>query len=331
MKDDIVVTIAVAIFNEEEFVSRSLESIRKQTYQNIEIICIDDCSIDKTYAILKDFETDDSRAKIYQNTKNQGLAYSRNRSLELARGKYIMFVDGDDLMAADLVEKALKLAENKDADMVMWDYEAFVNDSEVNQKSKLESTMNSSKSDNKEYLLERPAFACTKLIKTAVARRLKIYFPLGLTRQDIPVHWHLITKLDKIEILPEKLSFYRQQPNATTAQSDQRLFDLITVTNIVKDYLKDNQLNMQYSDLINKQQLNFMFGVIDKIKPNLKSDAISLVKATMNIEHLDYLYSSKPMRWQARQYFKMKEGSIFSTIFYYCWFFTRRIYRTVSR
>lgn len=305
-------------------------SILAQTYPNFEVICIDDCSTDGTYEKLKEYEEKDGRVKVLRNSKNQGLAFNRNKSLELATGKYVMFVDGDDIMHKDLVKKAVEYAENNSSDMVMWDYETFVYDTEINSIDILKSNFDSKRNDDKSYLLERPAFTWTKLIKTDVAKSLGINFPFGLTRQDIPVHWHLITSPISIGVISEKLSFYRQQPNATTAQSDKRVFDLITVTNIVKEQLQEDGIFHNYKDQWIRHQLNFMFGVLDKVKSEYKDEAQLLVNENFSDEHIKYVSSGKPLRWQARQYFRMKSGSMVATVLYKVWYFTRCVFRAVK-
>ena len=328
---EILVSVTLAAYNVENFLSDSLDSIVKQTYQNIEIICIDDGSTDSTSDILKRFETKDQRIKVITNKSNNGLAYCRNTSLFSAGGEYIMFVDGDDVMSLELIASAVNLAEKEQSDMVIWDYVTFVNNDELKAKEASQPTLLNEQSNNKEYLLRRPAFTWTKLIRTEKARELGIHFPLRLTRQDIPVHWHLITKLDKISLLPEVLSFYRQQPNATTHQSDRRVFDLLKVMDITQTYLIENNLFHTYQELFFEMQINFMFGMYDKAQKDLKIEALKIIQSTLTPLHWDYINSNSQLRWQAREYFKMSDGSINSTFKYNAWKFTRYCYRALKK
>jgi len=325
------VSVTLSAYNVEDYIKASLDCIVNQTLKNIEIICIDDGSTDKTLSILNQYAENESRLTVVSKPQNEGLAIARNESLVLANGKYVTFVDGDDLMDLDLLRKAYELAEKDTADMVMWDYVTFVNNDELKSKEASQPTLLSEQSKNKEYLLRRPAFTWTKLIKTEKARELGIHFPLRLTRQDIPVHWHLITKLDKISLLPEVLSFYRQQPNATTYQTDRRVFDLLKVMDITQTYLIENNLFQKYQELFFEMQINFMFGMYDKAQKDLKVEALKIIQSTLTPLHWNYINSKSQLRWQAREYFKMSDGSIISAFKYKAWKFTRHCYRVLKK
>lgn len=325
-----LVSITLSAYNVEEFIRESLDCIVNQTLKDIEIICIDDGSTDNTLSILNEYAEKDHRITVVSKPNNEGLAVARNESLALAKGKYVAFVDGDDLMDLDLFKKAYELAEKEKADMVLWDYAVFYNikDLEVN-KNKL-SQLGKISTDDKFSLLKRPAFTWVKLIKTDVAKGLNIHFPDGLTRQDIPVHWHLITKLENISILPEILSYYRQQPNATTHRSDTRLFDLAAVMSIIERYLKKNNLFDLYKDTFLESQLNLLFGMYDKADKSIRSEALTIVKKKLGDDQWQYIHDDKPLRWQARMFYLSLEGSFSSKVQYQLWKFTRKVYRTIQ-
>ena len=101
-----LVTVALAVYNVEPYLKEALDSIVNQTYRNLDILCIDDCSTDKTFEILKDYQRIDSRIRIVRQPKNQGLAVSRNAAIELAQGEFIIMLDGDDIFSLQMVEKA---------------------------------------------------------------------------------------------------------------------------------------------------------------------------------------------------------------------------------
>lgn len=324
------VSVTLAAYNVEEFIKESLDCIVNQTLKDIEIICIDDGSTDNTLSILNEYAQKDNRITVITKPKNEGLAVARNESLALAKGKYIAFVDGDDLMDLDLFKKAYELAEKEKADMVMWDYAVFYNNEDLEENRKKPSTLDQISVDNKVSLLRRPAFTWVKLIKTKVAKALNIHFPDGLTRQDIPVHWHLITKLENISILPEILSYYRQQSNATTHRSDTRLFDLASVMSITEDYLKKNNLFDLYKDIFLESQLNLLFGMYDKADKSIKLKALMIIKEKLGDDQWQYIYGTKPLRWQARMFYLSLEGSLLAKIQYQLWKFTRKLYRAIK-
>ena len=180
---------------------------------------------------------------------------------------------------------------------------------------------------NKIALLQRPAFTWIKLIKTEVAKKLQITFPEGLTRQDIPVHWQLITQIHAIALLPERLSHYRQQPQATTHKADERLFDLATVLDKTKVYLVQNNKYQTYKDEFLRQQLNVLAGMYDKVPKNLKTKAMEIVKERLQADQWNYILSNKPLRWQSRIFYVALKGNIVAKVKRVCWLNARSIYR----
>lgn len=112
-----IVTIVIPAYNVEHYIQKGLESAIKQTESNIEIIVVDDGSTDSTGKIINKFVLKDKRIiKLCQ--KNKGVSAARNNALDKARGKYILFLDSDDWLEADAVEKLLKMAECEDDKLV---------------------------------------------------------------------------------------------------------------------------------------------------------------------------------------------------------------------
>lgn len=111
------VSVLVAVYNAEKYLSKCLDSLISQTYKNIEIICIDDCSKDSSAKILNKYASSDNRIKILTLAKNSGQANARNKGLKIASGEYITMLDSDDWFADDSIEKAVEAIESvPDAD-----------------------------------------------------------------------------------------------------------------------------------------------------------------------------------------------------------------------
>lgn len=100
MKDDILLSIIIPVYNGERYLSQCLESILKTKKINIEILLIDDGSKDNSYKIIENYATKDSRIKVIKQ-ENCGVSRARNKGIELATAKYIMFVDADDVLNED--------------------------------------------------------------------------------------------------------------------------------------------------------------------------------------------------------------------------------------
>lgn len=115
------VSIIVPIYNVEPYLRQCLDSLVNQTYKHIEIICVDDGSVDASGVILDEYAKADNRI-IVIHTVNSGVSSARNTALYIASGQYIMFVDGDDWIELDTCEISISSAEKNNADVVIWSY-----------------------------------------------------------------------------------------------------------------------------------------------------------------------------------------------------------------
>lgn len=118
--ENIKVSIVIPVYNTEQYISRCMESIVGQGLENYEIIIVDDGSTDRSYQILRDWESEFPQIKLFQNEKNMGAGFSKNKGLRLCSGKYICFVDSDDWLKKDSLKKLLDLAEETKCDAVYY-------------------------------------------------------------------------------------------------------------------------------------------------------------------------------------------------------------------
>jgi glycosyltransferase involved in cell wall biosynthesis len=326
-----MLTVTIATYNVQDFIKESLDSILNQTFHDFEVICIDDGSKDSTVSILQEYAAKDKRIKVIAKKENQGLAVARNESLALATGKYVVFFDGDDIYDQTLFEKAIQLIEKEQNDIIIWDYLSFYDTAEISAKQQQFSQLKTITKGNKLALLQRPAFTWVKMLRTSKAKELSIRFPTGYTRQDIPVHWHLITQVDKISLLPEKLAFYRQQPDATTAKKDKKLFHLAFVMDVVRTYLQESNLYETYKKEFLRQQLNLLHGMYDNVKEEYKAEALELIKERVATEHYTYIKEGGDMRKTAKLFYLGLKGDSFSKIKLSAWQSIRSIYRSLKK
>ena len=115
-----LVSVVIPVYNVEKYVSDCLNSVTAQTLKDIEIICINDCSTDDSRSVVKSFSDRDSRISLYDNEKNLGLATTRNRGISLAKGKYIYFLDSDDMIEPSALEELYNAAERDSLDAAVF-------------------------------------------------------------------------------------------------------------------------------------------------------------------------------------------------------------------
>ncbi|MDM1450403.1 glycosyltransferase family 2 protein [Myroides odoratimimus] len=102
------VSIIMPSYNSAYFIADSIRSIQKQTFEDWELIISDDCSSDNSFALISELANQDNRIKVYRLDKNGGAALARNNSLKYAKGRFIAFLDSDDLWKPEKLEKQLK-------------------------------------------------------------------------------------------------------------------------------------------------------------------------------------------------------------------------------
>lgn len=116
------VSVLVAVYNMEHYLPVCLDSLLRQTYNDIEILCVDDASVDSSWHILNDYAERDARIKIWKHASNQGQAKARNLALSYSTGDIVMFLDSDDWLGDDAIESVVEcFKENEDTDCVLLD------------------------------------------------------------------------------------------------------------------------------------------------------------------------------------------------------------------
>lgn len=120
-----LVSIIVPVYNIEKYIRETIDCVRKQTYENWELLLVEDCSTDNTVKVIEDYlvKLRDERIRLIRQDANVGAARTRNRGLEEARGRYIAYLDADDLWLPDKLEHQLIFMEKKQAAFSFTSYE----------------------------------------------------------------------------------------------------------------------------------------------------------------------------------------------------------------
>ena len=124
------ISVIVAVYNTEKYLKRCLESLIHQSYQNLEIIVVEDGSKDDSKPVLENYKNN-PKIKIIYNKKNSGLSYSRNRGLENATGDYIGYLDSDDYVDADYYEKLMQSINENKSDIAICDMKVVYDDTNM--------------------------------------------------------------------------------------------------------------------------------------------------------------------------------------------------------
>ncbi len=113
------ISVIIPVYNAQKYLARCLESVINQTFQDIEIICINDKSEDNSSKILDEYSKKDKRIKVIENAQNIGAALTRNLGIDCAKGKYIYFIDADDYIEPEYLECMYNTIEKEKADIIL--------------------------------------------------------------------------------------------------------------------------------------------------------------------------------------------------------------------
>ena len=178
------ISVIVPVYNIERYLNKCLNSIVAQSLKEIEIIIVNDCSLDNSLKIIERYMKKDKRIILINKIKNEGLTSARNSGLEIAQGKYILHIDGDDWIEQDYLKDMYETAEKYKADMVVSDfYFDYENEKLVYQSDQFGITGEKIENKNAIENLCYGSFPAiwNKLIKKEIYIKNNIKFPNGIS------------------------------------------------------------------------------------------------------------------------------------------------------
>lgn len=203
-----LVSIITPNYNCEKYISETIDSVLNQTYKNWEMIVVDDCSSDSSIKIIEDYIKKDSRIKLIKMEKNSGAALCRNRAIEISKGKYLAYLDSDDLWLEKKLEKQISYMEKENIDFTYSEYTHIdENGNSLNLKAKIPKKLN--------YL--KMLFHCFTGCLTVIYNQEKIgkiYGPNISKSNDYGLFLQVIKKANKARGLKENLAYYRIRKNS---------------------------------------------------------------------------------------------------------------------
>ena len=249
------VSIIIPAYNAEKTISETIDSILEQSYQNFEINVINDGSTDGTEFILNNYSKKDKRIKIYTQD-NSGVSISRNKGIEKSTGKYISFLDADDLYHSNFLEKMLNQANKNDADV------CYCGTDTIPESSKRKIFHGFS---DKEILIKYikgkiPVHTRTWLIKKEYIENKNMKFPVEISwGEDLEFFYEIVSSTNKITYVPEYLTFYRNEHSENQLSNfkiDLIDHDYIFIMRII------NNKNINKNSDIEKALLNYRLSAL---------------------------------------------------------------------
>lgn len=206
-----LVSIITPLYNSEKFIEETIKSVLSQTYNNWEMLIVDDCSTDNGVEIVEKYQVKDKRIKLIRLSKNGGGAVARNKGIEEAKGDYIAFLDSDDLWHYQKLEKQIKFMKKNNYTFTFTKYQ------QMNEKGeKLDRYINVPKTLTYRQTLLKNPIGCLTVIYNSKELG-KIYMPLIRKRQDYALWLKILKKGIIAHGLNENLSYYRLLENSISS------------------------------------------------------------------------------------------------------------------
>ena len=213
-----LISVIVPVYNVERYLPQCLDSIIASTYHNLEIICINDASTDNSLNILRQYEKKDSRLEIIDFEHNKGQASARNQGLDIAKGKYLAFVDSDDFIAVSFFQTLYDQIIKEQSDIAVCGICEF-DDETRTQKGEILKTDQSPLTEKQWWQLYRHKHTvimncvCNKLFRAECF--INHRFKPGIIYEDTNLQ-HYLVQGKTISVNSEKLYYYRKRNNSTT-------------------------------------------------------------------------------------------------------------------
>ncbi|MCF7482062.1 glycosyltransferase [Vibrio sp. J1-1] len=202
-----MVSIIMPTYNSEQTVIESIQSVLSQTYKNWELIIVDDKSTDNTWQIIQAYADKYENIHPYQNKENSGAGASRNLAIEKAKGRFIAFLDSDDLWTEDKLSEQISFMTENDYPLTYTHYTRFNSEGELNVVTAPEYT-------TYKKLMYSNVIGCLTAIYDTKSLG-KRYMPLIRKRQDMGLWLDILKDTPKAYCLPKPLAKYRMDTGMT--------------------------------------------------------------------------------------------------------------------
>lgn len=314
----ITVTIIIPVYNTKAYLTKCFESIICQTQSDLEIICIDNGSTDGSFELLKEYQ------KIYQNIYVDKIldgkqGHLRNIGIDLAKGKYIGFIDSDDFIKKDMFEKMYKKAVSKNADICICNTNYYYSDNKIQSNHFPEYWFDDhSKNIYKRKYLFRNMTPWNKLYKKSFIKENRLVFNNRLYHEDIQFVFKAYCNAKKIVMINDSLYYYRRsRKGSVNSDKSKAIFMIFPVINYLEDDLIRNKLIKEifiefkiykYLSLLKEVSIKYKYLYFKKVYTDLKKiDKINKYEILNKHEQKNFTIINKMNVYKAYLYIESKQ------------------------
>ncbi|HBF68620.1 MAG TPA: hypothetical protein DDW20_04825 [Firmicutes bacterium] len=261
-----LVSIVIPVYNVQDYLMECVDSAVEQTYKNLEIILVDDGSTDKSVSLCDEWKNKDSRIKVIHKI-NGGLSDARNVGIKECKGKYIFFLDSDDLIDIITIEKMVSIAEKKHVDVVTTNLFPFYDYLQIKNENELQiDEISNSEAMKRMFLSDRITLcSCGKLFLTKLWKNIE--FPKGLLYEDYATTFYVFGKSNMVAIINNSHFYYYRMRNNSIIHSSMSnrnfvIFDIAEgVTKYIASTFPEIKEYAEYMELVTN--LKFLKRIMD--------------------------------------------------------------------
>lgn len=252
-----LISIIVTSYNGAKDLSKCLESLLNQTFQDIEIIFVDDCSTDETPEIIEQFTQQDDRIISLRTPENLGVSGTRNFGLEKAQAEYIMFCDGDDYYAPTTCEKMFNAIESSSADLAISEIKVIYHahpEMQLSDSNYYRLKFSGLQTINDGTILNTDYSPVNKIFRKSLLDEYQLRFPVGLHYEDAYFCMAYFMLAKTAFYLPEQLYYYIRHKssimsNTWSKSAPDTAIDHLYIMLRLYDFLKEQSLFDQHTAL----------------------------------------------------------------------------------
>ena len=333
-KSQPLISINIPIFNCEKYIIRCLESVKQQTYKNMEVILVNDCTPDGSMILVHDFvdANPDLHIKIIEHEKNSGLSVVRNTGIKSSLGEYIYFLDSDDEITPDCIELIFKTALKTDAQVTIAQNKWINTFDDSTKDFGFPTTASKKYYDNNLEIFSVysdggfPSSSWNKLIKRDFIVENNIYFVPGLFAQDELWFFHLLLKTDTLAIIDDITYLYYLHGESVIFNRKKKNFEnfMTILEHFTSSYKQEK--NPELKRLIKNKIILFKEMVLIMQWKALKdkdylNENISRMQKLTRLNLFDYLSSAVSMDIKKKNIFQNLPTSLATRFF--IWRFER--------
>ncbi|MEG1597211.1 MAG: glycosyltransferase family 2 protein [Bacilli bacterium] len=304
----IKVSVIVPIYNSEKYLSKCLDSLVKQTLNEIQIILVNDGSSDNSEDICKDY-CKQYRHILYLKKENGGQASARNLGVSKASGEFLSFIDSDDYINIKTLAKAYEKAVSERADIVVFDIVKLTNENEEEHISYENLSLN----EVTNYVISDPS-PCNKIFRRKLFSENNVRFLEGKIYEDLAVIPTLVCYTNKICHLNEFLYYYVIHDNSTMRfnKYSQKLNDIFYALDFLEKVFIESK---KYDNF--KEEIEFIF--IEHLLHGASLRFLNYREGHEDLQNIRKLIKEKYPRFYKNKYFKLRDWKykLFCNLIYY--------------